>query len=55
MLVFAGICEMQGLPEYAPSFWQQEVSLLGYESFRKLGVPFSGVLIIRILLFRVLY
>ena len=26
-----------------------------YESFRKLGVPYSGVLIIRILQFRVLY
>ena len=26
-----------------------------YGSFRKLGVPFWGVLIIRILLFRVLY
>ena len=26
-----------------------------YESFRKLGLPYFGVLIIRILLFRVLY
>ena len=31
------------------------VQLTGYGSFRKLGAPYSGVLIIRILLFRVLY
>ena len=30
-------------------------SLIDFGSFRKLGVPYFGVLIIRILLFRVLY
>ena len=32
-----------------------QVGVISNGSFRKLGVPYSGVLIIRILLFRVLY
>ena len=39
--------------------WEQlggfNASGLGFWSFRKLGVPYLGVLLIRILLFRVLY
>ena len=39
-----------------PRFWvMQDLYHQPYESFRNLGVPYFGVLIIRILLFRVLY
>ena len=36
-------------------FWASELLDLLYGSFRRLGVPYFGVLIVRILLFRVLY
>ena len=35
--------------------WTRKVASLDVGIFRKLGVPYFGVLIIRILLFRVLY
>ena len=44
----------EDLPTNAGSF-QQKLWYHGYGSFRKFGVPYFGVLIIRILLFRVLY
>ena len=51
----AGIVEYSMIEGYGTLNPKRSCSRLQYGSFRKLGVPYFGVLIIRILLLRVLY